>query len=168
MPEFKKYSGIKACEDFTQRIDLASSGVTTVTVRPYKTAAGVEANQLTQNGSATYGGKNLKYLSADSILASGDDYDPADYYGTSTGTCTFTKTASTSGIMYAISFTANESATVKCFKFFKLLSGQIPGGSVTNNNVLMFAVYFDTPITVTAGDVLNMSINFAYDEVTVI
>lgn len=166
MPTFKRYSGIKVCEQSVQRGIVYSGG--TDEVRPFWDVDGTPYNRMpnSANTSSNVGkiSNNLQYLSCNSIKASADSYDASDYNGTSTGTCQFTKSAQTGGFVYQVQFTANESATIKCFKFFKNLDCYNSSGSWVNVSVLMFAIYFDEPISVTSGQILNMSINFAYDE----
>lgn len=166
MPTFKRYSGIKVCEQNVQRGIVSSSG--TNEVRPFWDVSGTSYNQMTNTASSgsnnTKISNNMKYLSCDSIKASADSYDASDYNGTSTGTCQFSKFAQTYGVVYQVQFTANESATIKCFKFFKNLDCFDSFGNAKNVSVLMFAIYFDEPISVTSGQILSMSINFAYDE----
>ncbi len=173
MPTFKKYSGIKTCEDYVQRLTLnqgqGSSGAM-IAVRPLVATDGVTYHYLpgSVRDTSIYLPDVLsvmRYLSADSITASIDDYTASDYLGNSTGSCTFVINRSSSGVQYAIQFNASENASIKCFKFFKNLK---PGNSTSSygseKTVLMFAVYFDSPISVSSGDILNMSLNFAYDD----
>ena len=172
MPTLLKYSGIKACEDFVQRVTYIgnenASDTSRCNVRHY---FDVDGNEIDNIICSTYSSwnpnaiSNLHYLSIDTIKASEDNYDPSDYNGTSTGTCQFTRSVQSGGVSYQIQFTANESAGIKCFKFFKKISKLPPGSNTANYPiVLMFAIYFDSPISVVSGDILNMSVNFAYDD----
>lgn len=174
MPTLRRYSGIKACEDFVQRCNVNNSSSGTnkyIEVREYKDTSGNVYNKLAcgvyTSWSGNYGNlnSNLHYLSFDSCFASTDDYDSTDYNGTSTGTTIFTRGTNTAGISYQITFTANESATVKCFKFVKNITETYDNnGTALKHNVLMCAIYLDEPLSVTAGRVYNISINFTYDD----
>lgn len=164
MPVLKKYGGIKACEDFVQRVELTNSYAQASTKSWKDIDNRVNTGMCNHYATATV---NAKYLSCDSIKASTDDYDPDDYIGTSTGTCNFTKNVGTSGVSYQIEFIANANTTIKCFKFFKILKCWISGGT-ENRNSLMFAIYLDEPISVTSGQSITFSVNFTYDDVTAI
>ncbi len=173
MPTLKKYSGIKGCEDFALRGPViyvySSSAEKQMQIRNIvatdNTVWSYAQRYAGSDSDAAKVNKYLSYLSVNTIKASADDYDSSDYNGTSTGICSFNRSTQSGGISYQIQFTATENATIKCFKFFKSLDlSSSYGGSLFSKECLMFAIYFDEPITVTAGQIKNMSINFAYDE----
>lgn len=163
---FKKYSGIKACEDMVQRFGInGDSSYKYCDVRHFKNVNGTDRHYLYYYGSnVAYTCKNLSYLCANQVKASTDDYDADDYNGNFTGNCQYNCTRLPGGIVYAIQVTATESATIKCFKVFRELSTSDNGSSLLSESVLMFAFYFDEPISVTAGQILSLSLLFAYDE----
>ena len=169
MPTLKKYSGIKACEDYCQRIAVVSNG-NVVDGRTFYDTSGNPWNRYPQSASSTNASKIasfMQYLSASTVKASADDYDTSDYNGTSTGSCTFNLARSTSNLSYIVTFTANENTTIKCLKFFKTLMTFDGGGSSQNAFTLMYAIYFDEPISVVSGQSYVFNIVFNYDDVQV-
>ena len=162
MPTFKKYKPFLACEDYNQRCTSHSSSSIMFETSHFFSTDNIEQKGL--QTSTTYSPTINRTLMAGIIKASADSYDINDYNGTSTGSCTFAMSQSVNGTSYQVAFTASESTTIKCFKFFKELSAYNTGGTNQIKTFLMFAIYFDEPIAVTSGQTYNMSINFAYDD----